>query len=161
MITDQFLLSMHQADHPNRHILSQPAPQRNMRKTITSRSNNIQHLVPDDGHISKADYKIRLKTIHSNAVSEYVDEYKSKILGCKPPPPLQIRANPPQKDKINPGPTENRLQPLPQGLQLPYRVRRLGPVPAMRLGTSHHHPPVQLPQQPHHPPSHGPLVGPS
>ena len=99
MITDQFLLSMHQADHPNRHILSQPAPQRNMRKTITSRSNNIQHLVPDDGHISKADYKIRLKTIHSNAVSEYVDEYKSKILGCKPPPLCKSEQTLPRKTR--------------------------------------------------------------
>ena len=90
---------MHQADHPNRHILSQPAPQRNMRKTITSRSNNIQHLVPDDGHISKADYKIRLKTLHSNAVSEYVDEYKSKILGCKPPPLCKSEQTLPRKTR--------------------------------------------------------------
>ena len=82
MLTDQFLFSMHKDNHPNRHIIQNSRPDRRMREDILSKNlDNINHLIPDDKTISPGDYKIRLKSVHSQSVSNYIDSRPpSKVL---------------------------------------------------------------------------------
>ena len=86
MLTKQYLLSMHQRDHPNHHQLSEPRPPRHIRSSIHDFSPSIQNHIGQNLHLTKEEYKKENKKIHTDTVTATITSYPAnKILLSAPP----------------------------------------------------------------------------
>ena len=84
MLTEQYLLSMHRPHHPNHHVLSDPTPPRDKRRSILDLRSNLAEGISDS--ISEPEYKMFLKQIHSQAVNSALQGYPSnRVLHRRPP----------------------------------------------------------------------------
>lgn len=87
MLTKQHLLSMHQADHPNHHLLQEPQENRGYKETIRKFLPGIQQYTDGRPQISEIEYKAKNKKIHTDEVTHTTNCYPvNKVLEIKPPP---------------------------------------------------------------------------
>ena len=85
MLTSQYLLAMHQNSHPNHQQLSQPRPPRDKRNSIFAYKSNITHHIGTRTYISKDEYKIMNKRVHTEYVSNAISSYeRNKVLHDTP-----------------------------------------------------------------------------
>ena len=85
MLTKQFLTSMHQPSHPNHHLLSEPTPPRDIRKSILDYKSQVSDL---DGKtsVTKEEVKAIHGRIHTNCVNSAITAYPAnKVLQTRPP----------------------------------------------------------------------------
>lgn len=100
MLTKQHLLAMHQADHPNHHLLQEPRYNRGYKKTIRSYLPGVQKYTEGRPQISEAEYKVKYKKIHSDEVEHTVNNYPvNKVLEIKPPPINQEEKSLPRRTR--------------------------------------------------------------
>ena len=92
LLSRQFLWSSTRPEHPN-FLAENPDPDRLMKKTLHSEYSK------EVGRLCDLDYRIGLKTLHTEAVNNAITGINNKVLGCPPPPihkseetlPRQIR----------------------------------------------------------------------
>lgn len=86
LLTDQFLLAMHQEHHPNHHQLAQPPRARPMRENILSHKDNIAAILNNKQVITRNEFKVMNKQVHTATVAKTIRQYRpNKVLGSKPP----------------------------------------------------------------------------
>ena len=86
MLTRQYLLSMHQSQHPNHHQIHNPRPPRNKRRSIHDYKASIQTYTGHSLQVTKEEYKRNNKKIHSDSVAATIRSYPpNKVLNSKPP----------------------------------------------------------------------------
>ena len=86
MLTKQYLLSMHQEEHPNHHQVHQSRPPRDIRNSIHNYSPFVKHYTGQRLQISKEEYKRQNKKIHSDTVNATIGDYPpNKVLETIPP----------------------------------------------------------------------------
>jgi hypothetical protein len=88
MLSKQFLLATRQSNHPNKNVWDRPPPPpgRKMKKTlVTEYSDYVTNISSQD--LSTDAYKLKLKEIHTNSVTEAISSMKvNKVLNTAPPP---------------------------------------------------------------------------
>jgi hypothetical protein len=88
MLSRQYLLATQQDTHPNTIDLNQDPPTRLMKKTITSEHGNyVNNLIHND-NLDNTQYKILLKTIHTESVSATITAQENNPTLGRPPPEI-------------------------------------------------------------------------
>ena len=109
MLTKQYLLAMHQREHPNHHQTTEPRPPRNIRNSILDLRPSIQQKIGQNLHVTKEEWKKGNKEIHTETVAAAKSSYPpSKVLHSAPPE-ISI------EEKELPRPTRTTLAQLRSG----------------------------------------------
>ena len=99
MLSQQFLLSTNQANHPNHGNLG-AAPPRLMKPTLRSRYGSTVLPLTIDGRTDTTNYKEGLKTIHTSSVAKTIrNQEDNKVLLAPAPKVNQTEANLPRKTR--------------------------------------------------------------
>ena len=99
MLSQQFLLSTTQANHPNHGDL-EAAPPRLMKPTLRSRYGSTVLPLTVDGRTDTTNYKEGLKTIHTSSVAKTIrNQEDNKVLLAPAPKVNQTEANLPRKTR--------------------------------------------------------------
>ena len=86
MLSDQFLMSMHEEQHSNYHQLSKERPPRKIRTMITDQLPNISEHTENSPFSNKV-IKSKKKKIHTDTVKRVTDNYPpNKVLLSRAPP---------------------------------------------------------------------------
>ena len=86
MISQQFLLSTQQANHPNHHQIRDTPPPRPMKQTLDMQHGSKVKQMTRDEVLDENSYKTKLKQIHTKTVKDTIDKRTAnKVLGTRPP----------------------------------------------------------------------------
>uniref|UniRef100_A0A8D8XB01 Uncharacterized protein n=1 Tax=Cacopsylla melanoneura TaxID=428564 RepID=A0A8D8XB01_9HEMI len=85
MLSQQYLVSCQQSDHPCNSIVTSEPPPRDLRKTVQSEKEHIADLLPTQ-NIDKTTGKILMKEVHTRIVENTIRSYTpNRVLNAKPP----------------------------------------------------------------------------
>ena len=108
MLSKQFLLATQTQDHPNFSDLWKPPPGKVSKETLETRfGHEIRQI--SSPNMNSDDYKLRLKTIHTDSVREGINNLGNNKVLNQPPPKI----NP--NEKILPRTTRSKLSQLRSG----------------------------------------------
>jgi hypothetical protein len=87
MLSQQYLISCHQQNHPCNDIVSAPAPPRHMKQSLVSAfGNKIKKYIPHR-FLSPLEHKKAITELHTATVESTRANYRpNKVLGQQPPP---------------------------------------------------------------------------
>ena len=84
MLSKQFLLATQKSGHPNKVDLNSPPPPRQMKQTLKSKfGKEVKNI--SRPNLPEADYKSRLKVIHTKSVKDLISSTTNKVLNARPP----------------------------------------------------------------------------